>query len=237
MSDYLKKEEAQETYHPKTTFKTINGESIEGKGNITINANNNLPDYSSLADGNYVLKGIKSGNTMTLYWSLDSGEDTPDIPVTPDEPDDSIMWNVIYRFINPDSAVIKPSYIEKVADGTKITLNISDAPNIQGYAIQTVFPPEEIIVNGDTDVAYVYTSTSAIPEEVYQVNFKYLSKDGSILHSELSIPFVKGVEINMPQDIAEFIFDFEGYTLSSISPNEDFAVSGETEIVLTYEKS
>lgn len=236
LSDYLKKNEAQETYHPKTTFKTINGESIEGEGNIAITAGNALPDYSSLADGTYVLKGIKSGDTMTLYWSLDTGADTP---VTPDEPDtpNPTMYRVIYRYINPDSAVVKPSVIQEVAEGTTISAIIANAPNIQGYVVQAVAPEGDVLIGGDTEIVYVYTSTSAMPEEVHYMTFKYLSEKGAVLHSEVSMPFVKGVEINMPQDIAEYIFDFEGYTLSSISPSEDFAILGETEIVLTYEKN
>lgn len=84
----------------------------------------------------------------------------PEEPETPDTPDEPIYYTITYQYLGSDGTTIKASTTERVVSGTSKTFTISNAPEVNGYTVNSVNPTNATITS-DITVIYNYNVNSS----------------------------------------------------------------------------
>jgi hypothetical protein len=131
--------------------------------------------YSRL--GTFIGSKIKSLMSYCIEDYAGGGGETPE-PV--------VKYTITYKYVDTNGNTVKANTAEQVAEGSKKTFTINNAPTVEGYTISSVNPTNATIT-GNITVVYTYTKTTDIPTTNYSISWSgsnYSSDNSSTIIAE-----------------------------------------------------
>lgn len=105
------------------------------------------------------------------------------------EPDEPTNYTITYKYMS-DNTEIKTATTETITAGSSKTFSISNAPDIDGYTVNSVVPDGEQDINSNLTVIYYYTVNSS--DAVWEI----YSQDGlaTVATDDNDIPTVTATQ-------------------------------------------
>lgn len=155
------------------------------------------------------------------------------LPVTSSSPTPPpSTCTITYKYVDETGTSIKTQETSSVTKGSSITINISTAPSISGYIIQSVSPNGVLSVTSDMTITYSYVKESS-STSVCKITYKYVDMSGNTLKADTTQSYISGTNITPNIKSAPSI---DGYTVHSVSPSDSFTISEDTIITYIYKE-